>query len=203
MATIPCTLLVNHGSPALCFLFNRGLGWLALCGGGSQARLHFTRHVRDDAHKTLDEHQLSAMVHFVLLHGENHFEAAFGWRRRALRHLHLLPEKVVGEPLNPSSPFLAGAAKHVQNLLFAAGFLFFRNETLHERRKVETYKRGSALNGMDLVLKVGSQCEMSQQLANAARVRRGPERVLLFGKVLSDDHGILADGAETVGQILG
>ena len=63
---------------------------LALRGGsGGQAGLHFASHVGDDAEEALDEHQLAAVVHFVFLHGKNHFEAAFCGRGHARGHLHL------------------------------------------------------------------------------------------------------------------
>src|ERR1700674_2620640 len=105
---------------------------LALRGGGGQAGLHLAREMRDDAEDALDEHELSPVVHFVFFDGENHFEAAFGWRSRARGHLHLFGKKTVGESLNPSGPFLARATKQLQNLVLAAGFFFFRHETLHE-----------------------------------------------------------------------
>ncbi len=42
-------------------------------------RLHLTGEVRHQADHPLQEHELAAMVHLMLLHPQQHFEARFGW----------------------------------------------------------------------------------------------------------------------------
>src|SRR6266566_6617600 len=173
---------------------------LALCGSGGEAGLHLARHVGDDAEETLDEHELAAVVHFVFFHGKNHLEAALGGRGHARGHLQRFGEENVGEPLQPSSPFLAGAAQHLDSLVLGAAFFFLRRQALHDRGEIESYKRRSAFGGVNLVLEVVRQGDMGQQLAGATGIRGGSKGVFLFGKILRNDESIFTDGAETVGQ---
>src|SRR6267154_417933 len=203
--------LRNLRNPALRFLsvftcdlpsmaITEGGAELALRGSGGEAGLHLARHVGDDAEETLDEHELATVVHFVFFHGKNHLEAALGGRGHARGHLHRLGEEIVGEPLQPSSPFLAGAAQHLDNLVLGAGFFFFRRQALHDRGEIESYYRRSAFGGVNLVLEVVRQRDMGQQLAGAAGIRGRSKGVFLFGKILRNDERIFTDGAETVGQ---
>src|SRR3954466_14101831 len=61
------------------------------------ARLHIAREVRDDAEETLDEHELAAVVHLVLLGAHEHLEARLVGRLHAGGILDALVERFVGK----------------------------------------------------------------------------------------------------------
>src|SRR5437016_457542 len=90
--------------------------------------------------------------------------------------------------------------QHLDSLVLGAAFFFLRRQALHDRGKIESYKRRSAFGGVNLVLEVVRQRDIGQQLAGATGIRGGSKVVFLFGKILRNDESIFTDGAETVGQ---
>ena len=71
-------------------------GVLVFGGSGCHAGIHLACEVRNDSDYPFDQHELATMVHFMFFHGEDHFEAAFIWRRHSCTHLNALGEKVFG-----------------------------------------------------------------------------------------------------------
>ena len=57
---------------------------------GGDPRLHLARQVRHDAEQPLDQHELPAVVHLVLLGAHQHLKPGLAGRRHALRGTHAL-----------------------------------------------------------------------------------------------------------------
>src|SRR5689334_12798208 len=100
------------------------------------------------------------MVHIVLFDGEDHFEAALGRRGHAGAPGDLLPEETIAQSIEPAGKFLTTASEQLDCLSFAALHFFIGDQLLHQRRKIESIKRGAALFGMNLILKCGSMRNM-------------------------------------------
>src|SRR5437870_9419601 len=56
--------------------------------------LHLAREMRHDTDDAFNQHQLSPMMHLMLLDGHDHVEACSLGRRAALRHLYGLAQEV-------------------------------------------------------------------------------------------------------------
>src|SRR5208283_320970 len=96
-------------------------------------------------HHPLYQHQLAPVVHLMFLDRKDHFETALGCWSHPCTHLDSLAEEAVRKSLEPTSPFLARAAKHLKDLILGPRYLFFRHQALHQRWKVESLKRSPVL----------------------------------------------------------
>jgi hypothetical protein len=168
---------------------------------GGHASLHFARHMRNDADHALDEHELGAVMHFVLFDAEEHFEPRFGGRRHAGRHGDLLAEEFVREAFKPCGKAITFGAQEGDNLVLPAPMLLFGEELAENRRKVETFERGAALHGVKLFLHSRHDGDVREHLGHGARIGRGVESVMLFADFLGDRHRVLPHGSKTGGEV--
>src|SRR5262245_32132139 len=102
----------------MCHVRSSSLSLLALRTGNSSV----TCEVRNYAQQALDNHKLTAMVHFVFFGAEQHLKPGFRppWR------VYLLPENIFWKRLYESAPAFSFLAKGGQDLVFGE-FAFFLN----------------------------------------------------------------------------
>jgi hypothetical protein len=142
------------------------------------------------------------MVHFVLFDPENHLEARLACGRHSGGHAHALAEEVIIQLSQPACEPIAFAAKQVDYLRFAPGFLFHCHELANQGREIQSFQRGEFLT-MDALRHGRRRGNVNEHLRDRSRFRRGSIAVLRFRKLLGDDYSILADSAKTVGEFFG
>ena len=102
-------------------------------GGGAQLSDSFVelaREVGNDTELTLDEHQLSAMVHFVFLGAEETLETRLVGFSVGLGDVFC--EESGGKSLKPGSKSFALVAQEVNDFGFGAGLVFFGFELVDD-----------------------------------------------------------------------
>src|SRR5262249_34289954 len=168
----------------------------------SHRRLSTAREFRNLPEHALDQHQLTAVVHLVFLRPEQHLEARLARRLHRGRERDGGRERRFVETLEKPGERLAVLGQRADDVGFRAQHLLRLRRPLHARgevREVEVFD----LVRVRLDLPHRTDGEVGEQLADAHHVWRGLVAVPLFGNLVGDRQGILPDGAETVGEVLG
>src|SRR5581483_4215087 len=169
---------------------------------GSKAGLHFARQVRHNPDHALDEHELRAVMHFVLFHSHQHFEACLAGGRHARRHGYGLAQNIVREGFQPRTETLTAGAQQIDDFTLAVLLLLLGEHALEKTRKVEAHQRRTPF-AVDLMLYGRYHRDMYEHLRHCAGVGCGTAIVFRLGDLLGDGHGVLADGAECSRQVFG
>src|SRR5215467_6510850 len=130
----------------------------------SHSLLELSSQMGHDPNHSLDQHDLPAVMHFVLFHGQNHLESALRCRRRARRHVDRLREKLLGSTFNKLCPCLANFFQECNHLGFCARLGLLCHEFGKQHWKIETIKVRALLNRMKPKLKPMPKRDMRQHL---------------------------------------
>jgi hypothetical protein len=171
-------------------------------GGGAQLSDSFVelaRGVGNDTELTLDEHQLSAMVHFVFLGAEETFEA--GLVGFSVGFGDVFCEEFRGESLKPGSKLFAFVAQEVDDFGFGAGLVFFGFELVDDAEEVEADQSGQALVFVDFFPDASGDGDVREHLTDRATIGCGDEVVFGFWNVFGDLNGVFAYRTKGSGQI--
>src|SRR5438105_7422113 len=158
-----------------------------------EALLHLARQMRRDAEHPFDEHQLPAMMHLVLLHAHDHFEAALGRRRHALRLRERLGEEFVAQGVNPRRGLLAARLQQLHELRLRAQLRFLGLHLSDHRGKVEAIE-ACPLLPVDSRERIGER-DVRQHLTHGAHAWRRREIELRLGNLFGNLDRVRANGA--------
>ena len=158
------------------------------------------RQVRHDAQQPLDQHELPAVVHLVLLGAQQHFEPGFAGRLHALRGSHLLAQEIFRQSLQQLRELLALRAQHADDLRLRTPHLFLGAQRAKETEEVEPIQRGSPFDDVYLLVETRRHRDMHQRLRHGSRLGCGPEAVVLLGNVLGYGDGVLPYRAKALSE---
>ena len=88
---------------------------------GRHAGLKFACQMRHEAQHALHYHQLATVVHFVLLHPQEHFKARLAGGLHGGRESHALAQKLVGQAAEPLSKTVTPLIQQADNLSLGWG----------------------------------------------------------------------------------
>jgi len=106
---------------------------------GSDPLLHLTRGVRHDSDHALNQHQLTAVVHFVLFDAQQHLETRFARRRHSRRQLDTLRQCFLGKVFEPPGDMLALGSKQVDDFRFLARRLLGGDHLRQKGREIKSF----------------------------------------------------------------
>jgi len=132
--------------------------------------LHLARQVRHDTQHALDQHELSAMVHFVFLHPKDHLETRPTLGSHASRHGHALGQEVVRESIEHACEMLTVFAQQLDHLRFAPRLFFLPRHLPEHTGKIKSFERGTALGSVNALLQA-RRGDMDKQLGDRACFR--------------------------------
>src|ERR1700687_2956268 len=104
------------------------------------ARLALTSQVRHYSEHPLHDHELRSMMHFMLLHPQDHLETGLVGRRHSRWHSHTFTQKIVREAFQPPIQPVAFAFQERDDFSLAPGRLLVSNKFFEEGREIETLK---------------------------------------------------------------
>ena len=113
------------------------------------ALVELARDVRNDADLALDEHELRAVMHLVLLNAEKALEACLGGF--AVRLGDLFGEEFVRQGVQPGGELVALGADKGDDLGLGSGLGFLRGDAVEHAKEVDADERGQAIGFMNLL----------------------------------------------------
>src|SRR5439155_19816012 len=162
--------------------------------------LALPRRMRHDAKQALDDHQLSPVVHLMLLGVDQHLEAVFAPPGLSARYDLDCPG--FGERLDPIAPAFPLVAQHCHDLDFRKRAFFVGRKSGEEPPEIKTYHRSELLLLVNVKIEQRHRSHVKKGFAHGTAIRRRAIIVLRFGDVLGDYYRVLADNTHTVRELL-
>src|SRR5258705_13691480 len=157
--------------------------------------------MRHDAEQALDDHQLSPVVHLMLLGVDQHLEPAFApWTSTTASYD--LDRPRFGELLDPIAPAIPTVAQRCHDLSFGKRGFFVGRKSGEEPPEIKTLHRGALLRRVNVKIKQCHRSHVKKGFAHGTAIRRRAIIVLRFGDVLGDYYRVLADNTHTVRELL-
>ena len=160
---------------------------------GGHAGLMFASQVGRDAEHALDQHELSAMMHFVLLHGCEHVEtgAAGEAPPGAWRHGHA--DELVGQRLDRGGVLLAFLFEQRDDLRLVARLGGFGGPLrLLASKKIEAFHGSALFVENDGFLELPGERDVDQQFPDGSGSLGRAVTIFILRNFFRDDQCVLA-----------
>src|SRR5712692_4685513 len=168
--------------------------------GGAHLRdplVELARQMRHDAQLPLDQHQLRAMVHLMLLGTKQTLETRL--LRFSVGLSHHLRQELRRQRFHPRGKLLSLRSQQFEYLGLGSGLGFLGVEPVQRPEKVEAHQSRQPLL-VHLFKYSRTDRDVRQHARHGAHLGRGHEAVLRLRNVLRDLNGVLAYRPKCAGQ---